>query len=113
MASIYLFKTAIRYQVSPEFIGSRNGVHCQESASSGPVNLKVVPNESCLGQVTMNQLICTSLPHTHYWHEVGILEVPYYVCPIVTSCSLLSRVQDFGTLQYILKVKIILKGLLP
>ena len=112
MASIYLFKTAIRYQVSPEFIGSRNGVNCQESASTGPVNLKVVPNESCLGQVTMDQLICTSLPHTHYWHEVGILEVPY-VCPIVTSCSLLSRVQDVGTLQYILKVKIIRKGLLP
>ena len=111
MASIYLFKTAIRYQVSPEFIGS-HGVNCQESASTGPVNLKVVPNESCLGQVTMDQLICTSLPHTHYWHEVGILEVPY-VCPIVTSCSLLSRVQDAGTLQYILKVKIIRKGLLP
>ena len=39
--------------VSPEFIGSRNctnGVHCQESAGTGPVNLKVVSNECCLGK---------------------------------------------------------------
>ena len=27
-----------------------NGVHCRESASTGPVNLKVVPNECCLGR---------------------------------------------------------------
>ena len=27
-----------------------DGVHCRESASSGPVNLKVVPNECCLGR---------------------------------------------------------------
>ena len=25
-----------------------DGVHCQESAGTGPVNLKVVPNECCL-----------------------------------------------------------------
>ena len=28
-------------------------------------------------QVTMDQLICASLSHTHYWHQVGILKVPY------------------------------------
>ena len=56
-ASIYLFKTVIRHRVSPEFIGSRNydGVHCRESAGTGPVNLQVVPNE---WQVTMDQFIC-------------------------------------------------------
>ena len=27
-------------------------------------------------QVTMDQLICASLSHTHYWHEMGMLKVP-------------------------------------
>ena len=27
-------------------------------------------------QVTMDQLICASLPHTHSWYEVGMLKVP-------------------------------------
>ena len=27
-----------------------DGVHCRESAGTGPVNLKVVPNECCLGK---------------------------------------------------------------
>ena len=27
-------------------------------------------------QITMNQLIFASLSHTHYWYEVGMLEVP-------------------------------------
>ena len=27
-----------------------DGVHCRESAGAGPVNLKVVPNECCLGR---------------------------------------------------------------
>ena len=27
-----------------------DGVHCRESARAGPVNLKVVPNECCLGK---------------------------------------------------------------
>ena len=27
-------------------------------------------------QVTMDQLLCASLSHTHYWYEVGMLEVP-------------------------------------
>ena len=53
-ASIFSFITAIRHRVSPKIIGSRklptDGVHCRESAGTGPVNLKVVPNESCLGR---------------------------------------------------------------
>ena len=34
-------------------------------------------------QVTMDQLICASLSHTHYWYEVGMLKVPavcMYLC---------------------------------
>ena len=27
-----------------------DGIHCRESAGTGPVNLKVVPNECCLGR---------------------------------------------------------------
>ena len=27
-----------------------DGVHCREPAGTGPVNLKVVPNECCLGR---------------------------------------------------------------
>ena len=27
-------------------------------------------------QVTMDQLICASLSHNHYWYEVGMLKVP-------------------------------------
>ena len=30
-------------------------------------------------QVTMDQLICASLSHTHYWYEVGMLKVPAIV----------------------------------
>ena len=44
----------------------------------GPVNLKVVSSERVLPwQITMDQLIFASLSHTHYWYEVGMLEVPY------------------------------------
>ena len=46
-----------------------DGVHCLESAGTEPVNLKVVP------MVTMVQLICASLSHTHYWYELGMLKV--------------------------------------
>ena len=28
-------------------------------------------------QVTMDQLICASLSHTHYWYKVDMLKVPY------------------------------------
>ena len=53
---VHLFiynRHTIRHRVSPAFIGSRNcvpmdGVHYhRESAGTGPVNLKVVPNECC------------------------------------------------------------------
>ena len=51
-----------------------DGIHYRKPAGIGPVNLKIVPNECCRGQVTMDQLICASLSHTHYyWYEVGML----------------------------------------
>ena len=50
-----------------------DGVHCRESAGIGPVNLKQGSSERMLPwQVTMDQLICASLSHTHYWYEVGM-----------------------------------------
>ena len=44
----FFILTAIRHRVSPEFIESltqlrTDGVHCRESAGTGPVNLNVVP----------------------------------------------------------------------
>ena len=30
----------------------------------------------------MDQLICASLSHTHYWHEVGMLKVPADVATV-------------------------------
>ena len=52
-----------------------DGVHFRESAGTGPVNLKVVPNECCLGRSPWTKYIFASLSHTHYWYEVGMLKV--------------------------------------
>ena len=30
-------------------------------------------------QVTMDQLTCASLSHTHYWYQVGMFKVPAYI----------------------------------
>ena len=56
-----------------------DGVHCRESAGTGPVNLKVVPNECLPWQVTMDLLVYASPAHTHYWYEVGMLKAPCIV----------------------------------
>ena len=56
-----------------------DGVHCRESAGTGPVNLKVVPNECCLGRSPWTNQY-SRLSHTHYWYEVGMLKTPA-VCP--------------------------------
>ena len=50
-----------------------DGVHCRESAGTGPVVLKVVPvTGAAILQVTMGQIVCAPLfSHTHYWYEVG------------------------------------------
>ena len=39
-----------------------DGVHCQESAGTGPVVLKVIPvTEAAILQVAMDQFMCASL----------------------------------------------------
>ena len=40
----------------------------------------------------MDQLICASLSHTHYWYEVGMLKVPACLCMYVWS-SHIARVR--------------------
>ena len=39
------------------------GVHCRESAGTGPVNLQVIPNECCLGRSPWTSIMCLSFPH--------------------------------------------------
>ena len=59
-----------------------DGVHCRESAGTGPVNLKPQGSSERVlpWQITMDQLIFASLSHTHhYWYEVGLLKVPAVV----------------------------------
>ena len=67
---VHLFiYAAIRHRVSPEFIGvtqlRTDGIHCQESAGTGPVVLKVVPvTGAAILKATMEQLMRASLfPH--------------------------------------------------
>ena len=38
-------------------------------------------------QITTDQLIFTSLSHTHYWHEVGMLKVPAVVVVFIRQPS--------------------------
>ena len=33
----------------------------------------------------MDQLICASLSHSHYWYDVGVLKVPAIILSEVTS----------------------------
>ena len=49
-----------------------NGVHCRESAGTGPVNLKVVPNECCLGRSPCVFCVFSSHP---FWTSSS-LDVP-------------------------------------
>ena len=79
-ASIYLCKTAIRHRVYREFVGSRNCVPMVFTAESpsaqGQASKPQGSFERVLPwQVTMDQIICASLSHTHYWYEVGMLKV--------------------------------------
>ena len=46
-----------------------------ETLGTGPVNLKVVPNECCLGRSPWTKNIFASHSHTHYWYKVGMLKV--------------------------------------
>ena len=53
-----------------------DGGPCRESAGTGPVNLKVLSERVLPWQVTLDQLVCASLSHTHYWYEMGMLKIP-------------------------------------
>ena len=53
-----------------------DGVHCQESAGTGPAKPQGSSERVLPWQITMDQLIFASLSHTHYWYEVGMLKVP-------------------------------------
>ena len=54
-------------------------------------------------QVTMDQLTCASLSHTHYWYEEGMLKYCYFVHRWGTSLFIPppgSRVRRLGWSQY-------------
>ena len=77
---VHLFiLTAISHRVSPELLGHaiayrwRSLPRVRRHRASKPQgsSKQVLP-----WQVTMDQLICASLSHTRYWHEVGMLKVP-------------------------------------
>ena len=80
-----------------------DGVHCRESAGTGPVNLKVVSNGCCHWQVTMDELIRASLSHTHHWYEVGMLKVP--VCTSVSKRARAGLALAQGTTKRCLRVE--------
>ncbi|CAM9479958.1 unnamed protein product, partial [Ascophyllum nodosum] len=62
-----------------------DGVHCRESAGTGPVNLKLVPNGFCLGRSPWT-IICASL--SHFRHEVCMLKVPKSRRPVLPAVYL-------------------------
>ena len=71
---LLFIKTVPRRRASPESIGSRN---CVPMTFTGVRRHRVSKLQSSsermlTRQVTMDQLICASLSHTHYWYEVGI-----------------------------------------
>ena len=53
-----------------------DGVHCRESACTGPVVLKIVPVTcAAFSGFTIDQVMCASIfPHTRYWYEVVIYD---------------------------------------
>ena len=76
----FFILTAIRHRVSPEFIRSRNWVPTAFTAEGVRRHMAGKPQGSSERglpwQVTMDQLMCSSLSHTHYWYRVGMLKVP-------------------------------------
>ena len=54
-----------------------DGVHCRESAGTGPVNLKVVPvtGAALTGHPGPINLRLSSLHPLLYWYEVGVSKV--------------------------------------
>ena len=64
--SLSCHATAYRWRSLPRVRGPR-AIKAQGSSK------QVLP-----WQFTMDQVICASLSRTHYWYEVGMLEVPAY-----------------------------------
>ena len=54
-----------------------------------------------LWQVTMDQLICVSLSHTHYWYEVGMLKVPAVSTGVTVTCACAASRLHFSTYRLI------------
>ena len=52
-----------------------DGVNCRESAGTGPVDLKVVPNEYCLGRSACAR-VCVCVFSSHSFWTSGSLDVP-------------------------------------
>ena len=53
----------------------------------------------------MDHLMCTSLSHTHYWYEVGMLKVPAVPVP-------LARIVDMHTRRILIRL-ILMPALAP
>ena len=83
-ASIY--ETAIRHRDSPELSGhaiayrwcSLPRVRRHRASKPQGSSKRVLP-----WQITIDQLICASLSHIHYWYEVGMLKAPATITVIV------------------------------
>ena len=76
---VHLFVlTAIRHQISPELSGHANAYRwrslprIRRHRTSKPQGSS---KRVLSWQVTIHQLICGSLSHTHYWFEVGMMKV--------------------------------------
>ena len=52
-----------------------DGIHCQESAGTGPVVLKEVPVTGAAFASPWTSYCASLFSHTHYWYEVGMLKV--------------------------------------
>ena len=80
MASIYLFNSAYAIGSVPSLSGhaiayrrrSLPRVRRHRAGKAQRSSERVLP-----WQVTMDQLLCASLPYTHYLYEVGMLKVVY------------------------------------
>ena len=53
-----------------------DGVHCRQSVGHRASKPQSSSKRILPLQVTMDQFVCASLSHTHYWYEVGMLKVP-------------------------------------
>ena len=87
MASVYLFKPPYVNGSVPSLSGHviayrwRSLPRVRRHRVSKPQG--VVPDGCYL---TMDQLICASLSHTHYWHEVGMLKVSAVIWCVCVLC---------------------------